>query len=60
MLRSFLLIKYFAVSTCELFSQVQLVTVSFAFVSKNVAVYYVMQRTAVHELDTPALVVYKP
>lgn len=39
---SFLLIKYFDISTCELFSQVQLVTVIFARVSKNAAVYYVV------------------
>ena len=39
---SFLLIKYFAVSNCELFSRVQLVTISFAHVSKNVALYYVV------------------
>jgi len=43
---SFLLFKYFAVSTCELFPRVQLVTIIFAQVSKNVALYYFVQWTA--------------
>jgi len=59
---SFLLSIYFVVSTCELLPRVQLVTVIIAHVSKNVAVLRLsMDRTtsAVHELDTSALVVYK-